>query len=45
VGRYARPDAFYLTISKTPNPILAVREGIPHPDIAKENEEEVLFKE
>jgi nitrilase len=44
-GHYARPDAFHLTISKTPNPILAVREGIPHTDIVKGDEEEVLYKE
>jgi nitrilase len=39
-GHYARPDAFHLTVSKVPTPILSFREGVPGSDTAKENEEE-----
>ena len=39
-GHYARPDAFHLTVSKAPTPILSFREDIPSSETAKGNQEE-----
>jgi nitrilase len=44
-GHYARPDAFHLTVSKAPTPILSVRKDIPGSGTARGDEKEALLKE
>jgi nitrilase len=44
-GHYARPDAFHLTVDKTPIPILSIREGTPALNDTEANNEKVSFKE
>jgi nitrilase len=44
-GHYARPDAFHLTVSKAPTPILSFRDDIPGSGTAKGNEEESKAEE
>ena len=42
-GHYARPDAFQLTVNKTPLPILSIREGAPDFHDTEGNDEKVAF--
>jgi nitrilase len=44
-GHYARPDAFHLTVSKAPTPILSVRKDMPGFGTARGDEEEALSTE
>jgi nitrilase len=39
-GHYARPDAFHLTVSKAPTPIVSFQEDVPGSITVKGNEEE-----